>query len=102
MTSIDKELSSGQRENFMQSLLEFTREHKANYWSGPLGEFLEKILPVDPQGAARSSHQYIWDMIRWTRREDADGHLRTALFSDELFGMDEAIDRVVDYFKAAA
>ena len=102
MTSADKEWSAGQQENFMQSLLAFTREHKANYWSGTVGEFLEKILPSDPQGVVRSSHQYIWDMIRWTRREDAQGQLRTALFADELFGMDEAIERVVDYFKAAA
>ncbi len=102
MTSIDKAWSAGQQEELMQSLLAFTREHKATHWSGTLAQFLENILPKDPQGIARSSHQYIWDMIRWTRREDAEGHLRTALFSDELFGMDEAIDRVVDYFKAAA
>ena len=73
MTSIDKAWSTGRQEDFMQSLLAFTREHKATYWSGPLSQFLEKILPVDPQGIARSSHQYIWDMIRWTRREDASG-----------------------------
>ena len=41
-------------------------------------------------------------MIRWTRRENAEGQSRTSLFSEELFGMDEAIERVVDYFKAAA
>jgi serine protein kinase len=41
-------------------------------------------------------------MIRWTRHEDASGQVRTTLFADELFGMDESIERVVDYFKAAA
>jgi len=102
MTNADKQWSTGEQENFMQSLLAFTREHKANAWSGTLGEFIEKILPGDPQGVVRSSHQYIWDMIRWTRRENSHGQLRTTLFSDELFGMDEAIERVVDYFKAAA
>jgi len=102
MTSSDKEWSTGQRENFIQSLLAFTREHKASYWSGPLAEFLEQVLPVNPHGVARSSHQYIWDMIRWTRHEDASGQVRTTLFADELFGMDESIERVVDYFKAAA
>ena len=102
MTNTDRELSAGQQENFMQSLLAFTREHRANYWSGSLGTFLETILPVDPQGVVRSSHQYAWDMIRWTRREDAQGQLKTGLFADELFGMDEAIERVVDYFEAAA
>ena len=47
MTSIDKALSTGQQENFMQSLLAFTREHKATYWSGSLAQFLEKILPAE-------------------------------------------------------
>jgi len=102
MASIDKALSTGQQENFMESLLAFTREHKTVYWSGPLSQFLEKILSVDPHAVARSSHQYIWDMIRWTRREDENGQVQTRLFNEELFGVDEAIERVVDYFKAAA
>lgn len=102
MSGIDKEWSSREQENFMQSLLAFTREHKAVYWSGSLSEFLEKILPAEPYAVARSSHQYIWDMIRWTRHEDENGHFRTRLFDEELFGVDEAIERVVDYFKAAA
>lgn len=102
MASIDKEWSTQNQENFMQSLLAFTREHKAVYWTGSLSQFLEKILPADPHAVVRSSHQYIWDMIRWTRREDENGHFRTRLFDEELFGVDEAIERVVDYFKAAA
>jgi serine protein kinase len=102
MTAIDKELSTDERENFMDSLLAFTREHKASTWAGTLAEFLDKVLPTDPQGIVRTSHQYLWDMIRWTRREQTDGQLRTTLFADELFGMDESIERVVDYFQAAA
>ncbi|MFC6520827.1 serine protein kinase [Undibacterium arcticum] len=59
-------------------------------------------MAADTQGVARSSHQYMWDMIRWTGCEDQHGHFRCRLFEDELFGVDEAIERVVDYFKAAA
>ena len=102
MSEKDKQENENRQEGYLRSLQAFTREHKASYWSGPLSYFLEKILPADPRGVVRSSHQYIWDMIRWTRRENADGQLRTGLFADELFGMDEAIERVVDYFKAAA
>jgi serine protein kinase len=91
-----------QQQNFLSSLEAFTRDHRASHWSGPLSQFLEKILPADPQGAARTSHQYMWDMIRWTRSEDENGNFRCKLFDDELFGVDEAIERVVDYFKAAA
>ncbi|MGB6054512.1 MAG: serine protein kinase [Burkholderiaceae bacterium] len=93
-----------QQANFYQSMVAFTKEHRATHWSGPFSEFLEKIVVGDPQGIARNAHQYMWDMIRWTRAEGgADGEqTHGKLFDDELFGIDESIERVVDYFKAAA
>jgi serine protein kinase len=102
MTNSDKSNPVEQQENFLKSLVAFTKDHRAVYWSGPLSLFMEKIVPVDAHGAARSSHQYIWDMIRWTRSEDENGNFHCKLFDEELFGVDEAIERVVDYFKAAA
>jgi len=102
MMNSDTPINPAQQENFLKSLSDFTKEHRAVYWSGPLSQFLEQMLPKDPQGAARTSHQYMWDMIRWTRKEDENGNFRSQLFADELFGVDEAIERVVDYFKAAA
>ncbi|GAB3431926.1 serine protein kinase [Massilia solisilvae] len=91
-----------EQDNFLKSLSLFTRQHRAGHWSGPFSEFMEKVLPLAPQQVARSSHQYIWDMIRATCIDDGEGHFRCRLFEDDLFGIDEAIDRVVDYFKAAA
>ncbi len=91
-----------QQEHFLKSLVSFAKNHRARHWSGKLDEFLEKVLPADPYGVARTSHQYVWDMIRWTRIEDADGNPQCRLFQDELFGVDESIARVMDYFKAAA
>lgn len=102
MTYIEKQWHSGESKDFMQSLLAFTQDHQATYWSGSFTQFLENILSNDAQGVARSSHQYTWDMIRWTGCEDSNGSLKSTLFSADLFGMDEAIARVVDYFKAAA
>ncbi len=90
------------QQDFMQSMVAFTKNHRAVYWSGTLSRFLEEILPTDPKGAARSSHQYMWDMIRWMGKEDENGNFHCKLFDQELFGIDEAIGRVVDYFKAAA
>lgn len=102
MMNSETPIDASQQESFLKSLSDFTKEHRAVYWSGPLSQFLEQMLPKDPQGAARTSHQYMWDMIRWTRKEDENGNFRKQLFADELFGVDEAIERVVDYFKAAA
>src|SRR5207253_4484289 len=70
------------------------------------GEFLSNILPGNAAALARSSHEYIWDMLRWHGRAaqpDAPENVRAReLFQRELFGIDEPLSRVVDYFKAAA
>ena len=78
--------------DFLRSLTHFTKEHRAARWSGTLAAFLEGVFPTDPKGITRTSHQYVWDMMR------AEGRL----FGDELYGIDETIARVQDYFKAAA
>lgn len=91
-----------QQENLLKSLVDFTKNHRAVYWSGAFSQFLEEIFPHDPEGIVRNSHQYMWDMIRWMGTEDSKGNLHCTLFDQELFGIDEPIGRVMDYFKAAA
>src|SRR5580765_6471761 len=95
--------------DFLKSLVEFTKDHRAARWSGTLSEFLEGVFRADPKGIVRSSHQYIWDMLRANGFDDGfaggssgSGKFRCQLFEDELFGIDETIGRVVDYFKAAS
>jgi serine protein kinase len=91
-----------QQDSFIRSLSLFTEQHRAGHWSGPFSAFMQEILALAPKRVARSSHQYIWDMIRATFTQDDDGRYHCKLFEDELFGIDEAIERVIDYFKAAA
>ena len=75
-----------ERQNeFVRNLVAFAQQHRATPWSGTFGEFLEKVVPGDPRGIARNSHQYVWDMIRWQGYEaNHDDHLRYKLFADEL------------------
>ena len=87
---------------FLDSLVAFTQEHRVGNWSGTFSQLIAQVLPSAPCALARSSHQYMWDMIRWTGFDDKDGHFRCRLFADELFGIDDSIDRVAAYFKAAA
>ncbi|HEU4373949.1 MAG TPA: serine protein kinase [Telluria sp.] len=91
-----------QQDSFIRSLSLFTQQHRAGHWSGPFSAFMQDILALAPERVARSSHQYIWDMIRATFTQDGDERWHCKLFEDELFGIDEAIERVIDYFKAAA
>ncbi len=92
------------RSEFIDSLSSFSRHHRAQRWEGTFGQFLEQILPGSPTAMVRSSHEYIWDMLRWHGRgSDIEEAARSReLFRRDLFGIDEPLTRLVEYFKAAA
>ena len=100
--SLDSEPKSP---NFVDSLGEYSKLHRAKRWEGTFGEFLTTVLPSNASAFARSSHEYIWNMLQWHGREaSGGGEISKAreLFKRELFGVDDPLARVVDYFKAAA
>jgi serine protein kinase len=90
--------------DFLDSLNRFSKEHRAQRWEGTLGDFLTHVLPARPAAFTRTSHEYIWDMLLWHGRDAEGDDVQKAreLFKRELFGVDEPLRRVVDYFKAAA
>ena len=96
--------TSERHSDFLKSLVEFTKDHRAARWSGTLSDFLETIFRNDAKGIVRTSHQYTWDMLRANGFDEgfSDGRFRCQLFEDELFGIDDTIGRVLDYFKAAS
>ena len=91
--------------DFLESLSSFSKLHRSQKWEGTFGEFLTGVVAANPAAASRSSHQYIWDMLRWHghgQNVEGESAKARALFHRELFGIDEPLSRVVDYFKAAA
>src|SRR5919197_4263419 len=97
--------SSESQTKFLDSLTAFTKEHRARHWEGTFAAFLEDVLPQNLQRLTRNSHQYIWDMLRYSGSKGAGAQEQTScyrLFADELFGIDDALERVSDYFKAAS
>ncbi|HVL34248.1 MAG TPA: serine protein kinase [Burkholderiales bacterium] len=94
--------SDERKASLLKSLSTFSQEHRAAHWSGTFASFLEQIFPGDVRGIARTSHQYIWDMMRAEGFDDSQGRFRCQLFEDELYGINDTIERVVDYFKAAS
>lgn len=105
MGNTDNAQNSDTQNQFLRSLSEYARDHKAQHWEGTFAQFLEEILAKDPEGLTRNSHQYIWDMLRWNalQKGEAEDHTtQYRLFADELFGIDDALERVADYFKAAS
>ncbi len=95
---------NGTKSKFIESLGSYAQSHKARHWKGAFAEFLDEILPQNPDGVCRNSHQYIWDMLRWKAGHSPNGNQDSAisLFSSELYGVDDALARVADYFKAAS
>ncbi len=98
---------------FLEALESYSRDHRATQWRGSLREFLTDVFPAAPRRLSRNSHQYIWDMLCWQGHKGKNGQEATvggegvaedptALFRQELFGIDEALERVVSYFKAAS
>src|SRR6201997_4333779 len=106
MRPLSADSESAHHAAFIESLSSFSKLHRAQRWEGTFGEFLANILPSNPSALARTSHEYIWDMLRWHGRAaqpEAGEHVPAReLFKHELFGIDEPLSRLVDYFKAAA
>src|SRR5580658_1974119 len=87
--------------DFLNSLTDFSKQHRAQRWEGTLGDFLTRVLPGNATALVRTSHEYIWDMLLWYGRdvEGTETQKARELFKRELFGVDEPLGRVVDYFK---
>ena len=110
MSRPTKPAAIDKRASFITALSDFTRQHKVRHWQGPFGEFLQQVFAEDPIRYSRNSHQYIWDMLHWNETEvqpRLDDEVQTQgsryrLFADELFGIDDALERIADYFKAAS
>ena len=96
--------SNGTQSTFIESLGSYAQSHKARHWKGTFAEFLDDVLSLDPNGVCRNSHQYIWDMLRWKAGQSTNGKQASpiSLFSSELYGIDDALERISDYFKAAS
>ena len=82
------------RTSSLKSLSEFSKEHRAAHWSGSFAAFLEGVFPADPRGI---------DALQPPVHVGHDARADEQRCStNELFGIDDTIERVVDYFKAAA
>ncbi|MDI3316168.1 MAG: protein prkA [Bacillota bacterium] len=81
---------------------EYRRSHAEEAWSGTFRDYLPMV--IENPRLARRAHERLWDMIRERGSEvdEQTGVERYRFFGDDLFGVDEAVAQVVEYFKAAA
>ncbi len=87
----------------IQRLLEGARkEWEALSWEGTFEEYLNMAI-ANPD-LARQSHARVYDMLRWAGATPGPegGPPRYKLFAGEVFGLDVALDRLVQFFHASA
>nr|WP_090890517.1 PrkA family serine protein kinase [Evansella caseinilytica] len=70
-------------------------------WEGTFAEYLE-ILRERPE-VAQTAHSRIYNMIKDAGVEEKDGRKRYKFFENQIFGLEDAIERLVEeYFHSAA
>lgn len=80
-------------------------EHRAESerltWTGTFKEYVE-LLKNDPS-PAMTAHARVYEMIASHGVEEVDGQVRYKFFEKEIFGLDRAIEKLVEeYFHSAA
>ncbi|MDQ3586108.1 MAG: protein prkA [Acidobacteriota bacterium] len=100
-----QEQDSNQSFNISERLESLRREHQALHWEGTFRDYFE-LVAQNPK-LAELSHARVNDMIHAPGVEKLNEGRRDELtrykfFADELFGIEEPLARIVEYFKSAA
>ncbi|WP_188455527.1 PrkA family serine protein kinase [Virgibacillus oceani] len=87
------------------SILDKVRSHREEerrlMWEGTFGEYLE-IVKQRPE-VAQTAHSRVYNMIKSSGLTEKDGKKMYDFFGGEIFGLEEAIERLVEeYFHPAA
>jgi serine protein kinase len=88
--------------DILKRIAEHREREKQLMWEGTFADYLE-IVKRNPQ-VAQTAHSRVYNMIaRAGIEKDAQGNNQFLFFSKELFGLDRAIERLVEeYFHSAA
>ena len=100
-----KEQDGGKNFNISERLEDLRREHEALRWEGTFRDYFE-LVTQNPR-IAQLSHARINDMVHAAgidRVNEGTQHeiISHNFFASELFGIEEPIARLVEYFKSAA
>lgn len=88
-------------DDIFRKIDEHSKKHHVSPWTGTFRDYLPMVIehPV----LAQLAHARIYDMVRSCGVEvDEQGNERFNFFARELFGIDDALAKVVEYLKAAA
>ncbi|TXK85621.1 PrkA family serine protein kinase [Paenibacillus sp. N3.4] len=87
--------------DIFKRITEHRTEKDSLSWTGTFAEYIE-LLRKNP-GLARTAHSRVYDMIASQGINDQSGHKSYKFFNQEIFGLDRAIEKLVEeYFHSAA
>ena len=87
--------------DILNKIAKYQEREKQLAWEGNFVDYLE-ILRENPH-VAQTAHSRVYQMIVDHGIEEVEGNRQYKFFSNELFGLDEAIERLVEeYFHSAA
>src|SRR5690606_8121543 len=87
--------------DILKKVEQYRLQEEALKWEGTFAEYLE-LLKEKPW-VAQSSHSRIYNMIKDAGVEEKNGKKKYHFFSKELFGLEEALEKLVEeYFHPSA
>lgn len=87
--------------DIFKRIAEYNAENEKLAWSGTFRDYIE-LLRKDPS-PAMTAHARVYEMLKSYGVEETDGRKRYKFFEREIFGLDRAIERLVEeYFHSAA
>ncbi|GIP47189.1 PrkA family serine protein kinase [Paenibacillus sp. DXFW5] len=87
--------------DIFERLAAYRAESDSLSWSGTFKDYVE-LLAKDPS-PAMTAHARVYEMIKSYGIEEDDGRKRYKFFEQEIFGLDRAVEKLVEeYFHSAA
>lgn len=87
--------------DIFERIASYRAESNRLAWSGTFKQYIE-LLKKDPS-PAKTAHSRVYDMIKSHGVEDINGRKRYKFFEQEIFGLDRAVEKLVEeYFHSAA
>ncbi|MCA0755472.1 PrkA family serine protein kinase [Paenibacillus sp. N4] len=87
--------------DIFKRISDYQAESEKLAWTGSFKEYIE-LLRKDPT-PAMTAHSRVYEMIESYGVEEVGGHKQYKFFSQEIFGLDRAVEKLVEeYFHSAA
>nr|WP_323650846.1 PrkA family serine protein kinase [Lysinibacillus xylanilyticus] len=98
---INQALNGGKAINILDKVKSYREEENRLKWEGTFADYLN-IIKERPE-VAQTAHSRVYNMIKNSGVEERDGQKMYKFFGQEIFGLETAIERLVEeYFHPAA